>query len=339
MPSWLPRTCVQCTIGSYVEVRDSARPSGSRKSDGYRDRMTSLPGSQEPFHRLDTTPPRPAVPHFWISLPLCLLVMGVANVATNRFSAANVAIGVAFTVALAAIARASGLRSNDLGLARSTWLRGLRWGGACVGIAFVGYGLALLVPPIRSLMAGFGRELLAAHPGHGARGHSAGDGDTRGVRVPRGALVHCCAAAGLEQWRRRCPPPCSASGTRFRRCPAARPTTRPTRSWVAEPAASVLRTVGTIVFTAAAGVLFCELRVLAATACSHPCWRIGRSTDSARSSCSSPDERTTHASRPAVPLALPDQGEPPYDDTVQHGRTRRNPSRNGRIADADDRRS
>ena len=44
---------------------------------------------------------------FWLSLTLCLLVMGAANVATNRLSSANVAIGVTLTVALAAIARAS----------------------------------------------------------------------------------------------------------------------------------------------------------------------------------------------------------------------------------------
>src|SRR6478752_10793492 len=65
---------------------------------------------------------------FWLSFPLCLLVMGAANVATNRLSAANVTIGVTFTVALAGIARASGLRTKDLGLGRAPWLRGLCWG-------------------------------------------------------------------------------------------------------------------------------------------------------------------------------------------------------------------
>ena len=222
--------------------------------------MTSLPGSQEPSHRLDTKPPRPAVPHFWISLPLCLLVMAVANVATNRFSAANVAIGIAFTAALAAIAWTSGLRLTDLGLARSTWGRGLRWGGAFTGIVFVGFGLALLVPPIHSLMAGTGA---------GSWEHTL---VTVFVIIPLATVIPEEFAFRGVLW--------AMVRSRSTRKMATAVSSALFGIWHTLPSLSggaanhaadqivgggttgaVLRTLGTILFTAAAGVLFCEIRV------------------------------------------------------------------------------
>jgi uncharacterized protein len=88
------------------------------------------------------------------SMTVSLLVMACANMAANRLPGASVAIGLGLTGGLAVIARASGLGAADLGLARSTWATGLRWGGACVAVAAAGYGVALLIPAARDAVAG-----------------------------------------------------------------------------------------------------------------------------------------------------------------------------------------
>jgi len=185
--------------------------------------------------------------------------MGGANVATNRLPAANVAIGLAFTGALAAIAHAARLRAGDLGLARSTWMRGLRWGSACAGIACVGYGIALLVPPIRSLVAGSATvtwahtlvsvflviPLATVIPEEFAfRGVLLAVLSTR--TTPTAAMAISSALFGL--WHTL---PSLAGG----------PANHAADQLVgAGPGGLVLRAVGTILFTAVAGVLFCKLR-------------------------------------------------------------------------------
>lgn len=49
--------------------------------------------------------------------------------------------------ALVASARMLGLTWADLGIGRGTWGAGLRWGGAAIGVAVVGYGAVLAVAP------------------------------------------------------------------------------------------------------------------------------------------------------------------------------------------------
>jgi membrane protease YdiL (CAAX protease family) len=196
---------------------------------------------------------------FWLSLPVCLLVMGGANVATNRLSAANVAIGVAFTLALAGIARASRLRPGDLGLARSTWKRGLRWGCACVGIALAGYGIALLLPPVRSLLAG---SATSSWP------HTV---FTVLVVIPLATVIpEEFAFRGVlwallrRQWTRNVATAItSVLFGLWHTLPslAGGPANQAVDQVVgAGTGGMVLRALGTIVFTACAGVLFCELR-------------------------------------------------------------------------------
>jgi membrane protease YdiL (CAAX protease family) len=186
--------------------------------------------------------------------------MLVANVATNRFSAANVAIGISFTVALAVIARISGLRAANLGLARSTWTRGLRWGGVCAAIAVAGFGLALLVPYIRSLMAGSAVNtwphtlvtvlvvlpLATVIPEELAfRGVLWGLLRSRSTRKAATAI----SSALFGVWHTL---PSLAGG------PANHAADQVLG---AGTFGIVLRALGTILFTGAAGVLFCELRV------------------------------------------------------------------------------
>ena len=83
---------------------------------------------------------------FRVSMALCLVVLVCANVLSNRAPGASIAIGVALTGVLAVIARSSRLGMPDLGLDRSSWPAGLRWGVVCVAVAVIGYGVALLIP-------------------------------------------------------------------------------------------------------------------------------------------------------------------------------------------------
>ena len=89
-----------------------------------------------------------------VALPVWLGLMLCANVAFNRWSAGSVVIGLAVTGGLGVLARWSALGASDLGLARSTRLVGLRWGGVCIAIAACGYGLALMIPAIRDAVGG-----------------------------------------------------------------------------------------------------------------------------------------------------------------------------------------
>jgi membrane protease YdiL (CAAX protease family) len=45
------------------------------------------------------------------------------------------------------VARLLGLSWTDLGIGRGTWRAGLRWGGAAIGVAIVGYGVVLVAAP------------------------------------------------------------------------------------------------------------------------------------------------------------------------------------------------
>ncbi|MGY1604567.1 CPBP family intramembrane glutamic endopeptidase [Geodermatophilus sp. SYSU D00815] len=63
-----------------------------------------------------------------------------------------VVANVAAAAAAVAAARASGLTWEELGLARRRSPSGLRWGGACFGAVAAGYGIALAVPALRPLL-------------------------------------------------------------------------------------------------------------------------------------------------------------------------------------------
>lgn len=81
---------------------------------------------------------------------LLLLTLLVANVTANRIAPdADVAIGLAFTVLLLVLAGLGGLDAHDLGLSRDTWTRGVRWGLGAVGLLLLVYALALALGPVR----------------------------------------------------------------------------------------------------------------------------------------------------------------------------------------------
>ncbi|HEV2920084.1 MAG TPA: CPBP family intramembrane glutamic endopeptidase [Actinomycetota bacterium] len=80
---------------------------------------------------------------------LVLAVLAVAMVVDRAVPGAHVAVGLGLAACLVVIARADGLTAADLGLARSTWPSGLRWGAAAAALVGAAYALAYLVPAVR----------------------------------------------------------------------------------------------------------------------------------------------------------------------------------------------
>ena len=196
------------------------------------------------------------------SLTASLLVMACANVAANRLPGASVAIGLGLTGALAVVARLSGLTAADLGLARATWPAGLRWGGACVAIAAAGYGIALLIPAVRDAVGGsapgtWEQTLLASLVIIPLATVIPEEFAFRGVlwgllrRQSGRRVATAVSSAVFGLWHVL---PSLAGGA------ANEAVDGVVGGVVGGTAGAVLRVVGTVVFTGAAGVLFCELR-------------------------------------------------------------------------------
>ncbi len=169
------------------------------------------------------------------------------------------AVGLGLTGALAVVARLSGLSAADLGLARSTWPAGLRWGGACAAVAAAAYGTALLIPAARDAVAGTGtsswaQTLLASLVVIPLATVIPEEFAFRGVlwgllRRQSGRRVATAVSSAIfGLWHVL---PSLAGGA----------ANEAVDGVVGGGAAGVaLRVVGTVLFTAAAGVLFCELR-------------------------------------------------------------------------------
>jgi uncharacterized protein len=86
-------------------------------------------------------------------LGLVLARLAAAMVAVRG---AHLAVGLAAAACLVVIARANGLTAAELGLARSTWRTGLRWGAAAAALVATAYALAYLVPAARDVLPGGG---------------------------------------------------------------------------------------------------------------------------------------------------------------------------------------
>jgi membrane protease YdiL (CAAX protease family) len=93
-------------------------------------------------------------------------VLAVGLAVGHALPGAHLAVGLGLTACLLLLARANGLTAADLGLARSTWPAGLRWGAAAAALVAAAYALGLLVVPLRHALAdgggGTGRAVLAA---------------------------------------------------------------------------------------------------------------------------------------------------------------------------------
>jgi uncharacterized protein len=97
-----------------------------------------------------------------VGLVLAALVAGV--VVDRAVGGAHLAVGLVLAACLLAVARACGLTAADLGLARSAWLGGLRWGAAAASLVGAAYAMAYLLAPMRQALpeaeGGLGRAML-----------------------------------------------------------------------------------------------------------------------------------------------------------------------------------
>jgi uncharacterized protein len=85
-----------------------------------------------------------------VGLVLVALAAGLA--ADRVVGGAHLAVGLVLAACLLAVARACGLTAADLGLARSAWPAGLRWGAAAAALVGAAYALAYLVAPVREVL-------------------------------------------------------------------------------------------------------------------------------------------------------------------------------------------
>ncbi len=93
------------------------------------------------------------LPYRW-SLALVLATLLLANALANRvLPDADVVVGLMLSAALLILARFAQLTRDDLGLARGTWRSGLRWGGSAAGLVVLGYAMALALPGVRESLA------------------------------------------------------------------------------------------------------------------------------------------------------------------------------------------
>jgi membrane protease YdiL (CAAX protease family) len=89
-----------------------------------------------------------------VGLGLVLAALAVAMAVDHAVAGAHLAVGLGLAACLALIARGQGLTAAELGLARSSRPRGLRWGAAAAALVAAAYALGLLVAPVRQALPG-----------------------------------------------------------------------------------------------------------------------------------------------------------------------------------------
>jgi membrane protease YdiL (CAAX protease family) len=83
---------------------------------------------------------------------LVLAALAAALVVDRAVGGGHLAVGLGLAACLLAVARAAGLTAADLGLARSAWPAGLRWGGAAAALVGTVYALAYVTGPVREAL-------------------------------------------------------------------------------------------------------------------------------------------------------------------------------------------
>ena len=89
-------------------------------------------------------------------------VLAVGLVVDQAVPDVHLAVGLGLVAGLVVVARATGLTAADLGLARSTWPAGLRWGAAAAALVGASFALSLLIAPVRHAVPD-GDEIGRAH--------------------------------------------------------------------------------------------------------------------------------------------------------------------------------
>src|SRR5215212_1176956 len=83
---------------------------------------------------------------------LVIVALAVAKGVDRALPRAHVAVGLGLFACLVAIARAKGLTTADLGLARSSWPAGLRWGATAAALVGTAYALAYVTGPVQEAL-------------------------------------------------------------------------------------------------------------------------------------------------------------------------------------------
>jgi CAAX protease family protein len=84
-----------------------------------------------------------------MSVIVILAVLAVGLVVDQAVPGVHVAVGLGLAAGVVVAGRAGGLTAADLGLARSTWPAGLRWGAAAAALVGATFALSLLIAPLR----------------------------------------------------------------------------------------------------------------------------------------------------------------------------------------------
>ena len=87
-----------------------------------------------------------------MGLGLVLAALALATVVDRAVAGGHLAVGLGLTACLIGVAWGQGLTAADLGLARSTWRTGLRWGAAAAALVGAAYALAYLIGPVRQAL-------------------------------------------------------------------------------------------------------------------------------------------------------------------------------------------
>jgi membrane protease YdiL (CAAX protease family) len=97
---------------------------------------------------------------------LVLAALAAALIVERAVPGAHLAVGLGLVACLLAVSRTAGLTAADLGLARSAWPAGLRWGVAAAALVGAAYAVAYLLVPVREALpegeGGLGRAVLWA---------------------------------------------------------------------------------------------------------------------------------------------------------------------------------
>jgi membrane protease YdiL (CAAX protease family) len=194
-----------------------------------------------------------------VALVVVLLILVIVNVWVHVGPRrAQLVTGPLAAVVLLAVGRAAGLSWDQLGLGAGSLARGARWGGACAGIVVAGFAVLLAVPPAHRFFRDV-RYRLGLRPALA----------TALLAVPLGTVVFEEVAFRGVLWGLIE----DANGPVW----ATAATSLLFGAWHVLPALDLARTntalagsggraklvatvLGTVAFTAAAGVLFAELR-------------------------------------------------------------------------------
>ena len=193
-----------------------------------------------------------------VLVPLSLVA---ADVLASRVGPGpDILVGLCLIALLAAVARLAGLRLDDLGLARSTWAAGLRWGLGVAALVATAYLAALAITPLRASVAEVGAPTWPAAMVSAV------------ILIPLGTVIHEeFAFRGLlfgvlrrRSGRRAAVLGSSAVFGCWHVVPAL--ATGPTNAAMADAVGegfggAALRLAGTVLITGLGGIVLCELRV------------------------------------------------------------------------------